>query len=401
MVNPHSQPVVEFRVEVGTHRVALHVGGNGQTILLEIAARHEVVGSLGSALNVEVGLVHRGGLVEGVGVPVGVSAMVLIAGVSRGRYDGVLKLEVEQFVGGHRVADAACQLAPTDFLRNAHTGLLAGAAALGGNKDNAVGGTRTVNRSCGSVFKHRYALNVVVAQHSEHSHAARRAIDNYERIARCGDRTDTAHGNRNIREVAHVTGGVEHLHTGHLTLQGIGDVDVRLAGNYFARHLFHRAYHRSDFLGGTVTHNDGFVELVILHNNLNVAGHVYGLRFHADVRNREFLGGSGNVLERELTVFVGNNHDFCPGHSDSRADNRFALRVDNATGYALLCGKRCCTQQHASPEEHKFFVHNINLKLNILFSMIDGHFGFCRQAVPIVMAGVPSLILFVLCSPYI
>ena len=108
-------------------------------------------------------------------------------------------------------------------------------------------------------------------------------------------------------------------------MQGIGDIYVGLASYNFAGHLFHGTYNGSDFLGSTVTHNHGFVELVVVHNYLNVAGYVYGLRLHADVRNREFLGRSRNILERELTVFVGNYHDFCPGHSYRRADNGLAL----------------------------------------------------------------------------
>ena len=309
------------------------------TRIVQVGTADEVGALVATAAHGEVRLIHRRIVAEEELLPVGVGAVRLVALVVGGRDNLVLQLEVEQFAGAHQVAtDAACQLAPAHLLADGHNGLLAAATLLGGDIDDTVGGTRTVNRGGGSILQRYNAFDVVGVNQSECAHLGGATVDNEQGSAAGTERTCTTDGNVGSVDRTGITGSGEHLHTSHLTLESVGNVRGRFVGNGFAVHLGYATHKGTYLTGRTVTYYNCFVQhlVVIGQHNAHVACNADGLCLLTDRGNLQGFGCRGDVVQNEAAVLISGHSALSAFHTYSSADDRLALRVHNDTRHALL-----------------------------------------------------------------
>ena len=324
LLDAEGEPFLGFRVEVGAHGVAVVVRHASQALLLHVRCGNEVSGVSGTSLHGEVSVVHRSCVVKEVLLPVGVGTVQLVLFIFVGLDDAVLQLELEQFVGVHRVADAVGQLAPTNALRNGDAGLFVGTSALGGHINNTVGCTRTVDRSGRSVLQRGDAFDVAVVEQGEHSGRGGSTVDHHKGFTACTERTHTTQGDAHVAHFASVAGVGENLQTSHLTLQSVSHVGSGFVGYLFAAHLLHGTYHGTDFTCRTVTNHNGLAEFVVLEHNLHVAGNANRFGLHTDIRNHEFLGTRRHI-QLERTLCIGGGNDFRAGDAHSGTHDRLAV----------------------------------------------------------------------------
>ena len=278
--------------------------------------------------------------------------MVLLEGlVHLGVNDAVLELEVEEFVGAHGVAQLACYLAPAHGLRNGDLCLFAAAAPLGGDEDDTVGRTRTVDRGGRCVLEHRHALNVVRAEHLQNAGAGGRTVDDDEGGCAGRERTDTADVHAHCAEGADVASVGEHLQTRYLALQSVGHVGHGLGCHHVAIDALDRTHHGAHLTSRTVTYDHGLAKFVFLEHYLHVASHADGAGLHAEVRHADFLRRRRHALQGETSLRVSGGLDFCARHVHHGTFYGCALHVGHTTCHTLLCRGTGHGEQHAGPEE--------------------------------------------------
>ena len=339
LVEAEGHPILGLCFEVGTEGIAVHVRLVVDTRIVQVRTADEVGALVATAAHGEVRLIHRRIVAEEELLPVGVGAVRLVALVVGGRDNLVLQLEVEQFAGAHQVAtDAACQLAPAHLLADGHNGLLAAATLLGGDIDDTVGGTRTVDRGGGSILQRNCAFDVVGVNQSECAHFGGATINHEQGSAAGTERTCTTDGNVGSVDRAGITGSGEYLHTSHLTLESVGNVRGGLVGNGFAVHLGYATHEGTYLTGRTVTYYNCLVQhlVVIGQHNAHVACNADGLCLLTDRGNLQGFGCRGDVVQNEATVLIGGHSALSAFHTYSSADDGLALRVHNDTSHALL-----------------------------------------------------------------
>ena len=273
-----------------------------------------------------------------------------IVGVLAGIADSVA-LEFQQLLAGHHtVVVVISQLRHTEL--GAHRECaLAFLTALGGDQNHTVGSTATIDRSCGSVFQHGDALDVVRVEHRNRVRRVREvrvvtavdgdAIDNVQRTATSVDRTDTA--NANLRSRARLTRGLRHLHTGELTAEHLIDRNRGDVGNFSGADRGDTT--RLGFAAlCTIGHNHHFVKraLFVGKHDAHVRTSRHLDRLHADIRDAQQIM-SLRTRQSELTVHVSCRTDLCScDHHGSTYNGFVVLRHYGTTDLRLGHCPYCC-----------------------------------------------------------
>ena len=144
------------------------------------------------------------------------------------------------------------------------------------------------------------------------------------------------------------------MQTGHLALKGVGHVGRRLVSHLVAGNLLHRTDYSSHFLGGTVSHDNCFVEDVVVvgQGHVHIAGNAHRLGLLADVGHTQVTGGGGHVLKNETAVVAGGGHCLVALNANRSADNGLAGGVDHAARHTLLRRGRRGAQEHRGAQKH-------------------------------------------------
>src|SRR5699024_1405411 len=182
------------------------------------------------------------------------------------------------------------------------------AALLGGHVDDAVGGTRTVDGSCGCVLQRDHVLDVVRVHGEELVGRRGHTVDDVQRFGTCRDGARTV--DTDGRTLGRFTRRGHYGHTGHLAGKCVGDVHYGLVVQYVRIHDGHGTGYRTHRTGRTVTDYDHLFDLFVVFGEFHVGDSHTG-------SNRHFLSGEsevfknqngirGNVVERVFSFHAGN-----------------------------------------------------------------------------------------------
>ncbi len=199
---------------------------------------------------------------------------------------------------------------------------LAGLAALGGDDDDTVGTTRTVDGRGRSVFQNVHRLDVggVEIERRTIFHA----VDQDERVVACEERTGPAQVD--VELAARLTRGLREVHARHFGLHGLHGVGgshvfqvARLDGG-------NRACEVALLLHG-IADDHQFVKVLVVFFHRDVearlSGHAYFLFAVAHIAHFQ-CGIVGHVGDGEVAVKVGHAADGSAVHDDAHSDHRFA-----------------------------------------------------------------------------
>ena len=307
-VEVHGQMVVqELRAEGEVERTLVVQGCLQGTFLAKVADGEAVRQPLAGAVDAQVVLL---GLrdAEDLTIPVCIGRTQLGSeGIAVGRTDRIgLGHVVAELVGGHDVEPvgivAEAEAAVVGDLR------FAGVTLLGGNDDNAVGGTGTVDRRGGRILEDREALDVVGVDGLErvgHTLAAvdrqRNAVDDDERVVgriQGSGATDT-----DRRSAARTAVTRDDLQTSDLALEHVLGRDDRAPVEFFGLNGGDGTGHVI-FLDGTVTDDHDVVkELGVLRQG-DGGGHFGGLEDLACIADAADLDHSIGGLDSKDVVTV-------------------------------------------------------------------------------------------------
>ena len=239
---------------------------------------------------------------------------------------------VEPFRGvGQRTLDAIDGTAEGAVIGNVSLAFL---ATLGGNEDNATCGTGTVDGS-GGILQHGDVLNVVAVHGVQLVDGTSHTVDDDEW------RGVAIHGNitTNLESCTFGTRAGRCTCNGqawNLTLQGYGSRRYGAVFEHFLTLDLGDGRSKGRLLLLTVTYHHHIVEKtgILLERNLDVAAPrvLDSLGPIADVRN---LDRTICILERKLTIEVGDGTILAALHTDRRTDDRLTVLVNYSTLYGI------------------------------------------------------------------
>ena len=220
---------------------------------------------------------------------------------------------------------------------------------LGGDDDDTVRGTRTVDTGRGSVLQHLDRLDVVTVQ-LVHTGLRRHTVDDVQRVV-VVQRADTTDAHR--RSTRQVTVGLD-VHARHTALQGLHRVVLVLLGQFADAHHAHRTRQVGLALGGIARHHH-FVQRqgVVLHHDLHavLGGQLLGLI--ANVGEHQRLAGLH--LQCEVTVEVGHRTVRRPFLHHRGTDDGLTRRIDHRTGDSTHLRVHYITRQQDEETQNESF----------------------------------------------
>ena len=325
------QPLLQLRIQVGTHGQAVEVGANQRTFLAHVTRRHVVLNLLRTALRRYLVLVLEGCLEDGI-LPVGTHAQqrdIAIVGVllhaTETRGDEVVIIVAKAAQVEH--------IQPFGLAAHCHHAVvgefcLTRLAALGGNQHHTVGALCAVDGSGRSVFQDFHAQDIrrvdggqgrdgrgrtVIERiaEAERSAAGVSALHNHtvDDIQRLGIGVDgglSAHADGRCRTRS--TGSLHSRHTGGTSLQRLVQVGDDGAFKLVFAHG-NRCAGEVALLHRTVAHHDHLVQHLAVFFQRDVQSrlvrHLYLL---ADIAYKGYHEGSSRFyVQGEVTVDVGNH----------------------------------------------------------------------------------------------
>ena len=156
-------------------------------------------------------------------------------------------------------------------------------ALLGGDDDDTVGGTRTIDRGRGGILEHLDALDVIAVQ-LVHTGLRGHSVDDVERVV-VVQSSHTAYAHRG--GTARITVGLD-VHARHAALQGLHRVVLVLLGHLVDTHRGDGTCQVGLALGGVACHHHFLQHLVVgqqFHLHAVLGGQL--LRLVADVGNHQ------------------------------------------------------------------------------------------------------------------
>ena len=406
-IGGEADPVLDLILGVQTGGVALVTGVIDDTAVVQVADCAVVVETVRGAAGGDVVLLTDG-IVEGLLVPVVRLIVVLAVGiaelgvrvdlevgtdellavgngidlvaqtavlvveedpvsVSVGLGDGVAGVEV--LVVPHLVEGLVvlCGIADHVVLGNqagvdtvtgvkTHLGFAA-LTALGGDEDDAVGSTVTVDSGSGSILQDGHRLDIVGVDVGDGA-LVRGAVHDDKRGGARAHGADTADADGRAA-AGRVTAGGDDLHTRGRAGEGTRHLGGQFLGDGLAAH--HRCGTREGALGGsTVSDDDGLVQ----HLAVRLEADIH-LRPAADLHalgkithSRDIERSVGGCVDGVSTVCVrgGTGHGTLD-HDRSKRDTLACLRITNRTRHPDILGVqgRCDQHKHGAEEQFCFF----------------------------------------------
>ena len=225
-----------------------------------------------------------------------------------------------------------CLPAPRSVVIDLSLALL---ALLGGDDDDAVGGTCTVDGTRGSVLQDFDALDVV-GVHDVQATLERNTVDDVERVGSIVGTGTTDTNARRLTRLARVGGDVD---TGCQTLQGIVDTNRSLALKVFAADLGDGCGNDALLLH-TVTDNDNVLEEFLVLNQDDVHLHTSGkLLWNVTHETESDSSADGDTSEGEITIDIGNSSDSCTLDIGISTDDGLAHLIYNDAIHHHSLGK--------------------------------------------------------------
>ena len=391
----HGEPLERGDVDAGTEGIAVVFLADGGALVVHITEGHvslHAVGTAGGAEGVLVGdtdavgeLMPVGGghlgRIPGGGALSGVPLVecqapaledVLPCGVGEALDDDTVMVDVD--VGGVAgdVGEAgivAGPATPDEFLFGGHEGdlledLLGGECAgvvegelavlttIGGDEDDTVAASCTVDGGCGGVLEDVDGLDILRVDHVEADGLRDDTVDDDERAAgRETIRTTDLDGTGGTR-----TSVVADHDAGGLTLEGFDSIEDRVLEEFFRFHGDHGTGHVA-LTHGTVTDGHRFFkhQAVVLEGDGHVVGGFDPLGHIADAGN--FQNSSGSDAKFEVTVEVRDDTIGGAGHEDGGSDNRLAVGIQDFTPDGGLgeCRSSHKEQSRGSRKRHQRF----------------------------------------------
>ena len=193
--------------------------------------------------------------------------------------------------------------------------------ALGGNQDNTVRTTGTIDSRSGSILQYRNRGDIITTNRVDFT-LKRRTVYNVQRGCTTVDRTCTTDTDACAR--TRLTGTINNLNTCHLTLQCVRYVRLSLVGELFALHLFSRTNELCTSRS-TITDNHDFVQHLRVFRQINNYSvlRCYFLSRHTDERNNQYR--IRVYRKGELTVDVGNRSSRSTLHLNRCTDDRLVI----------------------------------------------------------------------------
>ena len=229
-------------------------------------------------------------------------------------------------------------------------------APLGGDHDDAVGGTVAVKGGGGRILQDGQALDVVRVEVGDVA-AEGNAVDDIERGVGTVHGTDTADAEGGIftRVTARKgenAGGLAFQRVRHAGEGTLGD-RFRLDGGNGARHGF--------ALGDTVSDDHKLVQGLAVGRHDDVQGRTRRdlLRLHTDEGDDERLCVRRDAAEIEVTVDIGHGTHLGSLHEDGNACEGIAVLITDGTlhgGDLCECGT-CKDQETGQEKKESFHLH--------------------------------------------
>ncbi len=335
-VRTHAQPRSDARIHRRTERILAQRRVGSRTLLVHVTAGDVVCRILRTARNRDVGLVYRSVVAVVELAPVGVDARVDAVFVRSLADEAVLQLVSGQLRGVHHLVLAGRGLRNTVEGIHHHAGLLAAATLLQRDVEHAVCRTRTVDRGSRRILEHRHRLDVVRVERQHGLHRDGHAVEHYQRRGACRQRTYAVQTHR--RSGRGLTRRGVNLKTGHLALEGVGDVGRGFVLKRLALHLHRGTDGGADLRTRTVAYDHDVVDGrgVAFETDVDMGAVSDGNRLGliTDVRNDE--RSVGRRGKREATVYAGRGSGRGAIHHDRCTDDRQAVGIYNCTGNLLV-----------------------------------------------------------------
>ena len=359
------EPLERVGLHVGTEGVTVKEVTRGVTLLVVLGSSHHVSHLGAATFDGEVVLVLRIPKIHHVLVPGGVVVVTLaqvgIVDVSL-VVDTGAHPEVHQFGAAHHalIERGVGEGGNTPLATVGDGSLGVVGTALGGDVDDTVRSTGTVDGGRGRILQDADALDIVRV-HVHHSGAGgRNTVDHVERSRAGLEGADTVEGHAH-RVITCDTGIGQDGQTGHLALELVEGGGRRGVLDGLGVHGRNGTHDGADLLGGTIAHGDGLLKdlSVVLEDEVDDRSSVDGSRslLVADGGNHQRAIGRdgkriGSVRERSRT------HGSASLEHDSRTGNRVAITVRNGTGHPdVLCKRGACDQNHQRCDHKLYFFH--------------------------------------------
>ena len=354
-VHAYGEPVEGLVLKVAAEvKARIVVVGIHDTVLIEVAHAHAVVGLVGTAADVQA-VVGDHRCAKQFVVPVGIRIVLVLLEVAT--VLGHTGLQHWQIIGNFALAQHLCILARIAHLEHVggllyayvavvrHLGAFVVLAFLRGDDYHTVGSTYTVDGAGAGILHDAHLLDVavvkevdVVVEHSIH----------HVEWGSVAERTQTTDGHR--RSAARHT-AVHDVHTGNLALQGCHGRRGRHADDV-------RCLHRLDGcgqvlrLGSAVTDHHGLLK--VLHVGRHADVHRSALDLHVLCRHAKVGAGQcgirGHTVEFVVAVIVSGGHDVGTCHAYYSTQQWFAELIEHAT---LHLAQALCHHRHGDHSKDK------------------------------------------------
>ena len=221
----------------------------------------------------------------------------------------------------------------------------------GGDDDDAVSGTGTVEGRSGSALQDGQALDVLVGKgvHAAHNDT----IHHIERLVVTVDGAVTT--DNHIHGSTRVGRRRRNLQTGNLTREGGGHVGRMLTGEFLVLHGRRRIAEGLFRTCDAHRRHDDFVQhhRIFLHRDVHLASGDRGLDgLHAE--EVEGQGLSGSCRDGEHTVGTRDNAQRRAIHDHGDTGYRLTFCIGDSTGYRLSL-RECCREHHQKARHEQFY----------------------------------------------
>ena len=227
---------------------------------------------------------------------------------------------------------------------------------LGRDEDYTVSTTGTIDSRRRSILQHVDRLNLIGR---DVAHRTRDTIHEDQRLVRLRDRTTTTHANRNLGVGTTVL--CSYMHTGELTLQGLGYVTNGSSHDILGRNRSNRTGQVLT-TNGLITNNHDILQRrsILFQTNEDLGATIYRnvLGLHTDVRYDQHILLCIRYIQGELAVHIRTRTKRSTFNHNSGTDNRLTIGIRNSTLYSLsLSSKGEAQSQHEGQDklERKVF----------------------------------------------